>query len=1638
MPNSNKLSLRRLAGKLNACRCFLIIVFIGLVSLSGFSSLAQCPPVILTNDTVYCSGGQPAVLNASGAATYSWSPTTSLYWTTGPSVLAYPSVTTTYTVVGTTTSGCTGSATAVVTVKPSPTVTASPNPAISCEGDTLTLTASGAVSYTWSPSFNLNTTVGSSVQITPTFNMTYVVTGTAANGCTGVAVLEVTQGSTPQVTLTGVSADCGPVSGAIGVQAFGGSQSFEYLWSNGATTQSIDDLDPGPYSVTVMDVSGCSNSASTVVGSSVPPTVSVDSTGATCGLPNGSIALSVTGGVPPYAYAWSNGATTSSIINLPGGVYVYTVTDANSCNMVDSVTVTDAGVPDITAIVTNSTCQQDNGAIDVQINGGTSSLTYAWSGGQTVQDLFGVGAGTYYLTVTDAIGCTDSAAVAVATTSSPTPSAAVTDASCDLQNGSIDLSVTGGTGGYTFLWENGEVTEDRSALAAGAYSVTVTDSLGCSAALQSSVGGSDALSLITVVTDATCVLDNGAIDLQIDGGTAPYLFNWTMGQQPVEDLYNLAAGTYDVTVSDVDGCTATATATVSALAVSIVSANVVHTTCASANGSIDVTVTGAPGPYTFVWDNGVTDEDRANLAAGDYDLTVTDQNACDNVATYTVNPSLEIVLSATTVDAACGASNGSVDLTVTNGTPPVGYNWGANGTTEDLSNVAAGDYNVTVTDANQCSAALLVTVSNPNAPALTLTATDASCQQINGFVDATVNGGSTPYAYTWSNGGTEQDLLAIDSGVYTLTVTDANGCSAMETANVTTTSVPVIEVSVTHEVCNAADGAVDVTVTNVTSSTFAWSPNGETTEDLLNVVAATYTVVVTADNGCTADTTVTVNSIQCAPTVTLVAADASCGQNNGSIDLTISGGTGPFEYNWDNAQTTEDASGLAAGLHYVTVTDAAGTATVYSAIVNGPAPPTLTVSQQDEACDQSNGSITPTVDGGTGPFTFLWSNMVTTPDLSLLQAGTYAVTVTDDDGCTASASATLTNLSGPSLSFTTTNAACNQAVGAVDLTVTDGTFPFQFNWNNAYYTEDLVNVPANTYNATVTDVNGCSATVTAVVVATDAPTVSITTLSSTCGSANGSATATASGGMAPYDYSWTVGGGETAGNLLAGNYCVTVTDAIGCTVSACANVDNVAGPAIDIATTPEICYQANGEADASVAGTAPFTFQWQSGQTTEDLDNLVTGNYALTVTDANGCTANQSVLVDFLSAPEIQSAVTAATCNLANGLVDITVTGTAPFTFQWSNSTQFEDAANLAAGSYAVTVTDVNGCTALHTADVAAIEPGVVLLSGVPQSICAGQSFTANASGMTSYAWNPAMQLNTATGSDVVVTPFVATTYTVTGTDDNGCTHSVEFTVDPMALPLVAVPYGPYVGCSPYSVQLDADTSNAVSILWHFGNGFSSTDVAPTFDFSPGVYTATIYVVSAEGCADTVVLPQLVTVDLSPTAQFKVMPAVPSQPENPAMHFTFYNLSSHASSFVWTFGDTSAADYNVHPDHLYDDYGTYTVTLIATSDNGCVDTAQYPLTVEEPRLFFIPNTFTPNNDGANDVFELYGRNVASYQLHVYDRLGEEVYSGNQDSAPWDGTLNGKPLNTGVFVYWVEVVFNTGRTARRHGDVTLLR
>lgn len=1641
-----------------------------------------------------------------------------------------------YYVTVTDANSCTVTASATVT-QPASALTATitgNNP--SCNGSangSVSASASGGTStysYLWDdPSFQTTSTASNLLA------GTYSLTITDLNDCKYYDSQVLTQPSAITISeATNVNATCGNADGSASVSATGGTSPYTFLWTDGETTNSISNKLAGSYTVTVTDNNSCTNTLSVVIGNASAPTASLDSqtnvlcngnntgsatitysggtspyaiiwssggsttttassliagnysvtvtdvnncqatvniaitqpnalnapitsqTDVNCfGENNGSATISVSGGVTPYSYAWSTGgSTTFTASSLTTGNYSVTVTDANSCTKVTSVTITEPSqLQSSLSSQTDVNCNGEyNGEATVTVSGGTTPYNYAWSSGGTGLNETGLNAGTYTFTATDNHGCTTSLSIDIAEPQVLVSSLiSSTNLTCkNSADGTVTFSVSGGVTPYTILWSDGNTGMSGTNLTAGLYTLTVTDAHSCTD--SASVTLTEPLVLNAVISSYSDVNCNGGNDgsatVNVSGGTTPYTYNWSSGGNGATEN-NLSFGTYTVTVTDVNNCENIVTVDINqptTLTSSIVINDSINCNGFN-NGILSVNYSGGTPPYNIIWSSGGTTDIESNLVAGNYDVSITDANLCTTSASISLPEPEVLNASIIGTDVKCnGGNDGSADLTVTGGTSPYTFEWSTLETIEDISGLNAANFVVTVTDYYGCTVNTNVNINEPSVLALTPSSTQSSCGNTDATASVTPSGGTTPYTYFWSNSQTTQSISSLPSGSYSVTVTDNNGCKDSLTISISDMGAPVAVATVQSNVScfGYNDGSATVNVTSGNSPfTYLWSDaSAQTNPTAVSLIADTYNVTVFDVNNCKTIETITITQ----PLELInsyIKSDASCNTlNDGSIDLTVTGGNTPYSFIWDDAlnSTTEDLSGLTAGNYSVTITDTNGCISNSTITINEPDQIIESIAVTNVICNSGkNGALDLTVSGGTSPFSFLWndSGNSTIEDLVGLLAGNYSVTITDANNCQTIESATITEPSALVSNISGTDIICYAGSnGAADLTVSGGTTPYTFSWSNSATTEDISNLSYGNYSVNIFDNNLCSATATITI---NQPTELIITFSNVvdaiCSGNGGSATANVTGGVSAYTYAWDFYTGnqttQTASGLTSGTYQLTVADNNLCTATNSVTINSLAGgTAIITSSTNNNCFGDKfGSATASLTvGTSPYSYFWSNSNTTATANNLTSGTYSVTVTDANNCVSSTSVTISEPTDIELTTTQTPTSCyGGSGGTATVSATGgTFPYSYLWNdaNNQTTVTATNLSATGYTVTVTDSNGCT--KTADITVESPEILLATANTSNVkCKGQTngaITLTVSGGTTpytYLWsngsNSSLIINQPTG-----------VYSSTVTDVNGCKANTQSTITEPASDLTV---------NITIVEADCHGGNDGEATAHVTSGMppfsfiwsnNQTDSTAT-GLNEGE-TYTVAVTDANNCSSNGITnitspSQIVRIDsLTIITNTSCIGATDGSIE------VKYIGGTAPYTYQWDNEKTDSKIYDLAQ-------GTYHLTV--TDFHNCDIYDSFEVGTNPENCLDIPLAFTPNGDSYNDTWEIKHFDLyPNASIKVFNRWGQLVFDCNNGcKEPWDGTHNGTPLAFGSFTFIIEL--NNG-TDPISGVVTIIK
>ena len=1283
---------------------------------------------------------------------------------------------------------------------------------------------------------------------------------------------------------------------------------FNYTWLfDGLTTPVRSDLPAGTYSVMVEDPTqpGCVNFIEVSVTSieGFEATVSVDEE-PNCGENTGTATISIVDGSGNFTFLWSDGISLNGPFrnDLPAGSYSVTITD-NESGCIDELLFS-INNEDIAGaeIVINTDISPDcptafDGTIDFEV---TPETGFAFPVRTEIRNSNNLpvangmlGLGEYCLLVFDVNNCL--AASNCFEISQPEPlnvQISVVDASCD-GGGAINLETSGGDGNYNFDWADipgNNNPSSRSDLNGGAFSLTVTDGLGCTAVVDNILVAEPTdcfeceIPVVTniVVIEATCDNSDGIATIDLNVNPADYSFTWTPNVSNTNTATGIPTGNYQVVISDLESGTCTTTVEFAVGTSDGPEADLIHITPANCLAE-DGTVTFEPTDFTYTFSDGVVSSERDDLPAGEYFVTITDpQTNCDNVIMITVpqenNLNIEAIVNQ---QPTCGNNNGSVTLLVTGGSGNFAFSWGPDETEDDLAagifsvtivdtesgcqgdimfvlddqlstatislvnqtiqldcagdtngmadftvnpdvdfngipevvivdqsgnevingELASGDYCIMVFDANSC----LVTQScfeviGQDGLDVDIQIDDETCD-LSGSILVTTTGGNPPFVYDWAdlpgddNGPSRLDL---DGGTFSLTVTDASGCTAVSDNIIVEGAtncdvcepIEVTSIVVVEATCNNNDGTATIEINqNPDEYTFNWTPNVSNGSVANNLSAGTFEVEI-----------INIENADCSTVATFAVGNTN-GPEPTSIDIVPSTCLAPdgevtflptdFTYTWSDNLVTNSRADLPAGTYFVTVNDlTTNCLDVITVIVPSENLLEAThVVNQNPNCGQNDGSVTINVTGGSGNYGYSWGggptrtdlasgiynvtisdpetgcfidilfaleddviggeinlednivtipcagdangrvefNLVLDPDFAgvpiisivdedgneqvngELNVGEYCLLITDSNECLAEQSCfevignELIDIDVSSFDETCTTG------GSINLVTTGGVPPFTYDWFDLPGSDNPMNrvdLNPDSYGVVVTDSEGCNVLVNNISIFDTCmpiddcvtPVVENTVkIAANCDQSNGSAFLELVGDNAEFSYSWTpnVSNTASANNIPAGAYTVLISrlDDPTCQTTTSFVIQNSDGPQPEIiSTTPATCNELNG---TGVLGPVNFQYEWCNGTTGFSINNLPAGSCFVTVTDfSTGCLNFIEVIIDEFNPLEVTVDIEELpSCNGNDGVVSIDVAnGSTSYTYDWSDGGGGMTRNNLVAGSYTVTVTD-NGST---------------------------------------------------------------------------------------------------------------------------------------------------------------------------------------------------------------------------------------------------------------------------------------------------------------------------------------------------------
>ena len=1511
--------------------------------------------------------------------------------------------------------------------------------------------------------------------------------------------LSSSQSSQTNVLCTGNTTGAATVAAANG--AGGYSYTWSPAPGGGQGTTTATGLSAGANTCTIHDANGCPTSqVFTLTQPAVALSSSQSSqTNVLCtGNATGAATVAAANGDGGYSYTWSpapgGGQGTTTATGLSAGANTCTIHDANGCTTSQVFTLTQPGVAlsSSQSSQTNVLCTGNTtGAATVAAANGAGGYSYTWSpapgGGQGTTTATGLSAGANTVTIHDANGCTTSQVFTLTQPAVLLSSSQVsqTNVLCNGNStGVATVAAANGAGGYSYTWSPapgaGQGTTSATGLPAGIpYTCTIHDANGClTSQVFTLTQPGTSLSVSSQSSTLTgCGVATGTATVTATGGTGADTYTWAPapgGGQGTVTATGLSASNYTVTVHDANGCPVTQTYSITtAGGPSVTLSSSANAKCnVSCDGTATVNPTGGTGTYTYSWSGNPSTTATANsLCAGTYTCTIKDGNNCAITQTATITaPSVLTASSGSQTNALCnGASSGAATVSVIGGTAGYTYSWtggaiGGGQTTTTATGLALGTYTCTVNDAHNCVSSQVFNITQP--VLLTATAsgsTQTGCGVSTGSATVSAGGGTGADTYTWSPvpGAGQGTVTAtgLAGATYTVTVHDANNCPASTTFNITAAGGPSASLaSSANAQCNSScDGTASVTALGGTGAyIYSWAPSGGTASTANALCANTYTCTITDHNNCSTSQTVTIT----APSVLAASATSQTnvlctGNSTGSATVSALGGFGAYTYSWTGGtitagQGTVSASGLAQGTYTCSVTDAHGCPASQTFTISQPVTSLSSsqVGQTNVSCNgNATGNATVLASGGTGTDTYSWTGGTITGGQGTaaatgLATGAYTCSITDANGCPSSQ---IFNITQPATAVSSTqvsqtNVLCTgNTTGAATVSASGGAGAFTYSWTGGAIPAGQGTVTASglsqgTYTCLINDANGCGSTQ-VFTIAQPAFSLGSAQVSQTnvdCnGNSSAAATVSANGGTVNYTYSWTGGtitGGQgtaTASGLAQGTYTCIISDANGCTTSQTFILTQPAAP-LSAAIASQSNVSCNGGSTGNVSvtpngGTANYTWSWSPGiaSTTPTANGLTAGTYTCTLTDANKCTTTQSVTI---TQPALALSGTGtnspATCTLLNGSASVIPTGGSPgYTYSWSNGGNTSSVAGLGTGNYTCTITDSLACTAAVTVTVTSVgtKPVASLVPGGTTSFCAGTSKILAASGGTSYSWNTGATTN-------FISVTAAGVYTVYVINSCGVDSAYATTIlNPLPNPTIT---GSDTLCHGDSTLLVA--SGGASYLWSTGSTSAAIYVSSTGNYS---------VAATNTCGTTTAtLPVFVS---SVTADFIPSTTSGSHP----LPVTFRDSSSASSvSWAWNFGDGSTATGQNGNDYTYNTPGTYTVTLTTTNAQHCTSTHSEIIVISDINSWMtVPNVFTPNDDGVNDVFQVSAAGINSFNAKIYDRWGVAMAELISPGEGWDGrTQSGLLATNGTYYYVIHAKGEDGKVFDLTGFVMLVR
>lgn len=1305
------------------------------------------------------------------------------------------------------------------------------------------------------------------------------------------------------------------------------------------------------------------------------------------------------------------------------------------------------------ADIEDATCSLGiDGSIDLSMTCSTDP-TFEWSNGETTEDLSKVSPGVYWVTVTDAGGCMLTASYTVGYNEVTLDvNGETNNVECwDGMDGSITTNVGNSANSpFSYIWTNGEMTQDLSNLDEGTYTITVTDSFGCMGTQEFTI--TEPSELNGIIMNVIQPIDPdvyGSSGTLVFGGNPPYLYNWDNGESN-PTATELEPGIHNVTIVDTKGCELVLTVEIYEPLSAIF--DVIEHFCAiDCEGFIEIQAIGGLPPYTYSWTFGANTSAITDLCAGLYRCIITDDAGTYFQVDVYIESNPDIYLDADFLSTVCDMTpNGYIDLTITGGLYPYTYVWSNDSISEDISQLSSGTYQVTVTDFNNCT--IEETFLITQAPPFTFDSNinSADCAQPNGNITLGNFQGEDPYTYLWSSGESTDSIINKSAGNYTVTITDDMGCSQIHAFEIPNSQGATLNSAVQNISCdNGADGSIGINIINGNPPySYYWS-SGDSTNYIDSLPIGYYAVTVTDDINCTYTSSFNlfVTSFINADATII---DESCiDLEDGIIQYNILSGVAPFQYNWSNGSTDPNLDNLPPGLYQLDVTDSLGCLyrTDFS-ILQGNTASFVDSVIHNLCADQINGSIqVNTV--GKGPFTYVWDNTTSDSIIINLASGMYSVTATDVDGCEFDKQFQINDPPAITNIFDILQPGCNEdTLGTATAIPNGGTGNFNFEWSNGQNTNTIVGLIPGPFMVTILDDNNCVFVDSLIIVKGEPILVNAVVDSIDCFGNFATIEINTLSGVDPFQFLWSDGSNDPNRNdLLAGFHSVIITDDIGCTHDLSFFLDQ---PDTLFSTIIQSITPTSSGGDGLIqiniiGGNPPYSIQWSNGLTNAlTIDNLDFGIYSYIIVDSNGCIASGEVVFSAIPLTSNIDISTNLCFGQCLGSIGLEIFGGAmPYSFSWSTGSSDDAVDQLCNGMYTVTVQDNMGNSIIIDDLLIDSPPLLGSTNLATDETCI--DLTNGTISIDAFGGTPPYNyfLDNITSNNLI-TDLEAGDYMYEVIDSFGCITSMLVSINGVSPLLLDVTHQ-NINCD-YSngvIDITSDNVNGYDIIIN-GTSYGPNNTLSVDNLTAGNY-AIQYSINDQCIEDvgniTIVDEQLFDINFN-TDLITI---------NLGEDFSFNMIISDPSSLVQAIDWYSNADIQCE-EFNEENYcirlsGTATqndlITIMATLINGCTYEYMIPIEVEIKTDLYIPNIFSPNGDGTNDVFTFQDNApiLEIISFTIYDRWGNSIHNQNNiqplSFEGWDGRYNNQFVQPGVYIYSFSVVLINGQTKQFFGDLTIV-